>query len=155
MHGKINSFFIEKKMLTGTVIDVFYNSFSFIIEEILKLNELLLYFKRSMHLQLQKKKSITHKNRLGIFYSKLNYYSKILIINHNCIDTLYSQHIYCALVISHSIKKYIYMQATSHQCLTRSVLRGQAIDDQRFLNMIRFAVNLWTDSNLFIVRFSM
>lgn len=33
----INSFFIEKKMLTltGTVIDVFYNSFSFIIEEIL------------------------------------------------------------------------------------------------------------------------
>lgn len=35
MHGKINSFFIEKKMLTGTMIDVFYNSFSFIIEEIL------------------------------------------------------------------------------------------------------------------------
>lgn len=143
-------------MLTGTVIDVFYNSFSFIIEEILKLNELLLYFKRSMHLQLQKKKSITHKNGLGIFYSKLsyNYYSKILFINHNCIDTLYFQHIYCALVISHSIKKYIYVGYKS-LVLTRSVLRGQAIDDQRFLNRIRFAVNLWTDSNLFIVRFSM
>lgn len=133
-------------MLTGTVIDVFYNSFSFIIEEILKLNELLLYFKRSMHLQLQKKKSITHKNGLGIFYSKLsyNFYSKILFINHNCIDTLYFQHIYSALVISHSIKKYIYVG-----------YKSLVSDDQRFLNMIRFAVNLWTDSNLFIVRFSM
>lgn len=47
---KLTVSLLKKKMLTGTVIDVFYNSFSFIIEEILKLNELLLYFKRSMHL---------------------------------------------------------------------------------------------------------
>lgn len=34
MHGKLISV-LKKKMLTGTVIDVFYNSFSFIIEEII------------------------------------------------------------------------------------------------------------------------